>query len=174
MCLYTLPVIKTRASLRETKSFIATRNIKVYKRVKHNRFLLRSPYKSFDYEPNKLYAAKLKKEEINLTGRHWQYQISKGLHAYYDFDRAKRKLSSNEIIVLCIIPKGATYWKGECMEIVSDKLFITDQVYTNAWLDSYNDNLRSFNFKPIAGLNKLGFNKYRVNAKLIKYVTRDA
>ena len=62
-----------------------------------------SKYQWFDYKLNKLYKGDLK---ISLP----RNQIEMGFHSYTNSKIAKNHCGSNEVVVECVIPKGAKYY----------------------------------------------------------------
>lgn len=104
--------------------FIATEDIKVYKQFSH-RGHLRSEYMYFIYKRGELYHTSF---GIEMHNRHWQsiqYNIgviNEGFHSTIK----KRRYENNRLVnVLCIIPKGATYYLNlTAGERVSNQLII--------------------------------------------------
>lgn len=165
MCLNVEVRYNIRAEAREAKPFVATRNIKVYKRLKVHPPGLMSPYRGFLYSPMSYHKAKLNKNITKNDFTHvWHISFHKGLHAYQTFEKCKFKINSSELMVLCIIPKGSTYWKGECEDIVSDQMIVTDQCWAR--------DLGRWMHNQIKGLNMTKtthqFKKYRISEKQIK------
>lgn len=107
----------------QPKLKVATRSIRVWKRFTET---LRSPYRLFQYEPDKEYRSDLGKGTLIN-------QVHAGLHAYTSFDQAWRKRLRREILLECTVPKGATYyWNPSRQEIVSNRLVIKEVKTTRA------------------------------------------
>lgn len=96
----------------------STENIKVYKRfyaeTQDEDLLLSSPHQDYEYHLG--YNYKLSTELDNGS------IIYEGFHAYTSKHHATSIAGSREIIITCIIPKGAKYIIGYDAEIVSDQL----------------------------------------------------
>ena len=57
------------------------------------------------------------------------YRIDIGYHSYSTIEKAKEDiLFGNEIVIKCIIPKGAEYYINDNNEIVSSTIIVTDQI----------------------------------------------
>ena len=84
----------------------------------------------FQYEKNFIYYQDEKKPIDRFTFKFYNLTIgiSKGLHSYSTLNFARNSLLSGDIIVECIIPKGAIYFEGNQGDIVSDQLLITDKI----------------------------------------------
>lgn len=98
----------------------ATRKKVVYKRFIGGRLdnVLESPYRGFPYERGSIYEANFELVD--------GYKIEEGIHAYTCRKAAKRGTWGfhDEIVIKCIIPKGAKYIIGLRDEIVATQLYI--------------------------------------------------
>ena len=57
------------------------------------------------------------------------YRIDAGYHSYDTIESAKvTRFYLNEVVVKCIIPKGAEYYINDDGEIVSSTIIVTDQI----------------------------------------------
>jgi len=73
--------------------------------------------------------------QVLYAKRHWFFTLFKksiegeGVHAYCDKTKAlyRSKMSWDEIVIKCIIPKFTFYWLGYDREIASTKLLTTNQ-----------------------------------------------
>lgn len=90
--------------------------------------IMKSPYRDFQYERNKMYSIKLLKIDKNNN----DLEINEGYHAYVSYDGA---YSSTAIMFLydtfifkAIIPKGSKYYLGTDNEIVSNQMIIKENI----------------------------------------------
>lgn len=94
------------------KERVAINNIIVYKKLFKDGDKLLSPiFKDTEWKIGELKTSR-------LTGNPWR--VFEGLHSYTTKKRVD--CTNDEIIVKCIIPKGATYIRGLFNEIVSTQL----------------------------------------------------
>ena len=64
-------------------------------------------------------------EDYGIIG----YKINAGYHSYDAIERAKRSIFfGDEVVIKCIIPKGAEYYINDHNEIVSSTIIVTDQI----------------------------------------------
>ena len=64
-------------------------------------------------------------EDYGIIG----YKIDVGYHSYDAIEKAKRNIFfGDEVVIKCIIPKGAEYYINDYNEIVSSTIIITDQI----------------------------------------------
>lgn len=64
-------------------------------------------------------------EDYGIIG----YKINEGYHSYDAIERAKRSIFfGDEVVIKCIIPKGAEYYINDNNEIVSSTIIVTDQI----------------------------------------------
>ena len=57
------------------------------------------------------------------------YRIDAGYHSYDTIESAKEKrFFMDEVVVKCVIPKGAEYYINNDNEIVSSTIIVTDQI----------------------------------------------
>lgn len=89
----------------------------------------RSPYYSFDYEKGVTYASALMKSTSPYSGNQ---TIEQGFHSYERLEDARLALAGNIVVVKCIIPAGAKFYKGHGIDFTqqyaSDKIIIKEEV----------------------------------------------
>ena len=57
------------------------------------------------------------------------YKINTGYHSYDTIERAQKDIFyADEVVIKCIIPKGAEYYINDHNEIVSSTIIVTDQI----------------------------------------------
>ena len=57
------------------------------------------------------------------------YKINAGYHSYSTIERAQKDIFyEDEVVIKCIIPKGAEYYINDNNEIVSSTIIVTDQI----------------------------------------------
>lgn len=94
---------------------------------KHKIKGLYSLYKDYLYTPYSSNAEVTLSQTYNSETDYWY--IEKGYHSYSTLDKAElEKFKYLEIIVKCIIPKGAEYYINEYEDIVSSNIIITDKI----------------------------------------------
>lgn len=144
MCLTVNETFKTRTEAKKARPKVATRNITVFKRMDLVEDLsaktrlvdshyLSSPYRHSRYSPNTLSNVKgFGREVCNYKyGRH-SLSIERGLHAYSTAPEAIRLSDIGEVVIKCIIPKGAEYFTGMDSDMVSNMLYVTD-IVVSTW-----------------------------------------
>lgn len=123
---------------RSEKVKIASRNVKVYKRltIKDNGKLV-SPYLETYYQIGKDKTAiggfNRTLKEFENKKKHWIIiDLDEGIHSYSSEKTAlnNRLQVYNEDIFLAVIPKGARYLIGQYDEVISDKLRIVKRLTT--------------------------------------------
>lgn len=126
---------------RQSKCQVADEDIIVYKVVNSN---LKSLYYDFQYEIGKSYNRKWTKDFIDyfehrdtIGGNTFHSSLSKDdvIYLYGDIteivikdgkELKKSKLSASRILLKCIVPAGARYFKGTFSEIASEKIIIKE------------------------------------------------
>lgn len=99
-----------------TKAKIATESIKCFKVILCKKGDYRTPYQGSYISPGDIHESKIK-----IIKDFYQRGIEIGLHSFTNLTAAKRELKyfeeydvyPNPQIVECIIPAGATYYKGK-------------------------------------------------------------
>lgn len=102
----------------------ASKDLYTYKRLNYD---MKSPYQWFKYEFGKLYRTKMTSYDGGGgidTGFHTLYLPTFRWNNTNYFDREK------SIIVLCKIPKGASYYIGINEDIVSSQIIIEKVIFT--------------------------------------------
>ena len=95
-----------------------------------------SLFKEYKYIPyKKQKTINLKPIEVFYSLHNWKcyrglsYRIDIGYHSYDAIERAKRSIFfGDEVVIKCIIPKGAEYYINDNNEIVSSTIIVTDQI----------------------------------------------
>lgn len=135
MCLEIKRLFNTKEEALKHKPLIAKRNIKVMKffdgkSFKHDEEAFKSPYKYTIYQRNKLYVINHFGLDVQQSSdsnfKKYQIEIYRGLHSY---ELSDFKDPIGAFIALCIIPKGAKYYKGKNGNIVSNLLYVTDKYH---------------------------------------------
>lgn len=130
MCLVINQQFKNRSSARAHKPLVADKNIVVYKRLSLQRFgdgALVSPYFNARYNLGETYTSKLTRYCLRHA-QGWIVAVSRGIHSYTTVRGALRHAYGSEVILRCIIPKGAEYWIGDDDDIVATQLRLPIQL----------------------------------------------
>lgn len=89
----------------------------------------RSPYYLFDYEKDVIYCGKLQKSTSLYFG---DRTIEDGFHSYERLEDAECNTGPYGIVVKCIIPAGAEFYKGRGVDFTpqyaSNKIIIKEEV----------------------------------------------
>lgn len=89
----------------------------------------RSPFYRFDYEKDVVYCGKLRKLVSPYSG---DLTVEDGFHSYARLEDAKRNTGPYGIVVKCIIPTGAEFFKGtgidQTPQYASNKIMIKEEV----------------------------------------------
>lgn len=105
-------------------------DIVVYKVVrKVTCVIYRAPYYLFDYRKDVVYRGELRKStNIYCGGR----MVNQGFHSYARLEDIKIAAIDNIVIVKCIIPSGAEFYKGHgidgTQQYASNKIMIKEEV----------------------------------------------
>ena len=132
---------------RDPRPNIADDDIVVYKVVTVFRGKFRAAIqRNHYYEPGKTYSQPEVFDNIEavLYSQGTIVRIYEGYHSYSDFEAAKFTAvqlcspynRAEQVILKCIIPKGAKYFCGEdwhAKERCSDKLEVVEEVYRTKW-----------------------------------------
>lgn len=105
-------------------------DIVVYKMVrKVTRVIYRAPYYLFDYRKDVVYCGELRKSINILSGSRI---VNQGFHSYARLEDIKIAAINNIVIVKCIIPEGAEFFKGHgtdgTPQYASNKIMIKEEV----------------------------------------------
>jgi hypothetical protein len=115
---------------------VAKRNITVYKSVvnEDNKFLSPYAFPKIEYKIGETYTSTMKiiEDSSNLDDEACEafekqsikkkfFAIGPGLHSSLSKERIKN-LAVDQIVLKCIIPKGAKYYNGLTKLVVSDKI----------------------------------------------------
>ena len=112
----------------------ATRDIECWKILSKD---LKSLYRDFQYEVEKLY-----QQKNPLHVDIWD-QIDKGFHSYANKATAKKRMIFTRKITRFVIPKGSKYYYNPVdEEYVSDKIILTSK-WINYSIVEYFKNLRN-------------------------------
>lgn len=89
----------------------------------------RSPYYLFEYEKDVVYYGALEKATCIYSGNR---TVDQGFHSYARLEDAKRNTGPYGIVVKCIIPTGAEFFKGtgidQTPQYASNKIMIKEEV----------------------------------------------
>lgn len=94
---------------------IARRDITCYKWLERDNKELHSPI--YRKTPIKI-GQKMKVSKLDISN----HSVYEGIHAFYNKRRALHNNSFDDVIVECIIPKGAQYIKGHNYHIVATEM----------------------------------------------------
>lgn len=127
MCLYSKQILPRRA----------TKDIVCYKRmIEVTPTIYLTPYHQFRvYRENFNHVLHPKGKPTTLYHNGWHTVIRGGyFHAYTNYKYAIQMLYDGEIIMKCIIPKGALYWKSAAdkssmaHEFASDRMIFVEKI----------------------------------------------
>lgn len=108
---------------------IAYTDIVVYKVVTESETFYRSPYYLFEYEKGVVYYGALEKSTSTYSGNR---TVDQGFHSYARLEDAKRNTGPYGIVVKCIIPAGAEFFKGHGIDFTpqyaSNKIMIKEEI----------------------------------------------
>ena len=89
----------------------------------------RSPYYLFEYEKGVTYYGALEKSACIFSGNR---TVDQGFHSYERLEDAKRNTGPYGVVVKCIIPAGAEFFKGTGIDrtpqYASNKIVIKEEV----------------------------------------------
>lgn len=127
---------------------VAERDITCYKMVKRTRGMRRGIYLSwfmdFEYRLGEEYREPKFEAAAILDPDSGKGDINNGFHSYADESFACRQEDkfSHAVIIRCVIPEGARYYKssdayGRYMEYCSDRLRIDAQLVKGKWVTEF-------------------------------------
>jgi hypothetical protein len=118
-------------------AIVATRNIRVYKRLedlkitKRGNLIGKSPYRNYIWYKGKAISFKepFRLDSIGYTSS-WKNKIEAGLHAYSTIYKAELNLDSGEIICEFFIPKDSIYYINKAKgEIISNCMIWSGRIW---------------------------------------------
>ena len=127
---------------------VAERDIECYKMVTRTRCMRRGKYLSwfrdFEYRLGEEYREPKFETAAVLDPDSGEGSISRGFHSYADesFACKQEDKISRAVIIRCVIPKGAYYYKssdsdGRYMQYCSDRLRIDAQLVKGKWVTEF-------------------------------------